>query len=98
MGNNGTAETLFVVASTDMAGVNIMMERIREQMNTLPLLQAGGGTLRVTADSLPARVASDARTLEQQVWGVSDCGTEMILHGLGCKSNSKQEESREYAH
>jgi signal transduction histidine kinase len=98
MGNNGTAETLFVVASTDMAGVNIMMERIREQMNTLPLLQAGEGTLRVTADSLPARAASDARTLEQQVWGVSDCVTEMILHGLGCKSNSKQEESREYAH
>jgi hypothetical protein len=98
MGNNGSAETLFVVASTDMEGVNIMMNRIREQMSELPLLRSGGGTLRVTADPVPARAASDPRTLEQQVWGVSDCVTEMIMHGLGCKSNSKEEENYEHAH
>ena len=52
IGNSGPVETFFVVASTDMEQVNIMMDRIRGQVGALPQLKASG-TLRVTAEMHP---------------------------------------------
>ena len=52
-GNSGPIETFFVVASTDMKRVTIMMDRIRAQVGGLPQLKTGG-TLRVTAEMIPA--------------------------------------------
>ena len=59
-----------------------MMDRIRDQVGSLPKLKAGG-TLRVTAEPVPGPPSADPRTVEQQVWGVADAVTEMIQLGLG---------------
>ncbi len=94
---SGAAETFFVVASTDMKRVDIMMERIREQVGALPKLKASG-TLRVTAEAVPRPPAADPRTLEQQVWGVADCVTELIQQGLGSRQHFTEKESHQNAH
>jgi len=81
MESSGTGETFFVVASTDMQKVEIMMERIRDQVGGLPKLKSSG-TLRLTVEAIPAPPTADPRTLEQQVWGVADTVTELIQRGL----------------
>jgi hypothetical protein len=86
MGTSGPVETFFVVASTDMKRVHILMDRIRQEVGSLPKLKASG-TLRVTAEAIPGPPAIDPRTLEQQVWGVADYVTEVIQHGLASKPN-----------
>jgi hypothetical protein len=85
IGTGGPVETFFVVASTDMASVGTMMDRIREEIGSLPKLKAAG-TLRVTAEPVPGPAIGDARTLEQQVWGIADQVGEMIQQSLGSKS------------
>jgi signal transduction histidine kinase len=82
MGTGGPVETFFVVASTDMKRVGIMMDRIREQVGALSKLKASGA-LRVTAEPIPGRPDADPRTLEQQVWGVADYVTGIVQQGLG---------------
>ena len=56
-GRAAPIETFFVVASTDMERVSIMMDRIREQVGALPQLKASG-TLRVTAETIPGPPAA----------------------------------------
>jgi hypothetical protein len=41
-GTSGPVETFFVVASTDMKRVTIMMDRIRDQVGSLPQLKTSG--------------------------------------------------------
>jgi signal transduction histidine kinase len=96
-GTSGPVETLFVVASTDMDQVGILMDRIRDQIGTLPRLKAGG-SLRVTAEKIPAPPAADPRTLEQQVWGIADYVSEVVQQGLGSKENFTEKENHENAH
>ena len=79
--SSGPVEGFFVVASTDMERVGIMMERIRSQVGALPQLQASG-TLRVAAEPIPAPPAADPRILQQQVWGVADYVTGIIQQDL----------------
>lgn len=86
MGASGYAEAFFVVASTDMERVGILIDRIRDQVGALPQLKASG-TLRVTAELIPPPPEADPRTLEQQVWGVADHVTEIIQEGLLKKEN-----------
>ncbi len=97
MGARGAVETFFVVASTDMERVNIMMDRIREQVGGLPKLKASG-TMRVTAEMVPAPPAGDSMTLEQQVWSVADYVSGIIQMGLESKTNFTEKENHEYAH
>src|SRR5258708_366901 len=59
-GTSGPVEPFFVVASTDMERVSILMDRIRDQIGAIPRLKAGG-TLRVTAEKIPDPPAADAR-------------------------------------
>jgi sigma-B regulation protein RsbU (phosphoserine phosphatase) len=92
MGTSGTAETFFVVASTDMTRVTIMMDRIRDQLGALPKLKASG-LLRVTAEPIPGQFASDPKTLEQQVWGVADYVTGIVQQGLGNQQNFTEKEN-----
>jgi signal transduction histidine kinase len=96
-GTSGPVETFFVVASTDMERVGILMDRIRDQIGSLPRLKAGG-TLRVTAEKIPVAPAADSRTLEQQVWGIADYVTEVVQQGLGSKQNFTAKENHENAH
>jgi signal transduction histidine kinase len=85
MGTTGPVETFFVVASTDMQGAGIMMERIRKQVGAQPKLKASG-TLRVTAEMVPGFSTADSRILEQQVWGVAEYVTEFIQKDLEAHS------------
>jgi len=94
MGTGGPVETFFVVASTDMERVSVMMDRIRNQVGALPQLKAGG-ILRVTAEMIPAPPAGDPRTLEQQVWGVADYVTEIIQQGLVSRHNLTEKENKD---
>ena len=96
-GNSGPIETFFVVASTDMKRVTIMMDRIRAQVGGLPQLKTGG-TLRVTAEMIPAPPFADARTLEQQIWGIADYVTEIIQQGLSSRHNVTEKENYQHAH
>ena len=97
MGSSGPVETFYVVASTDMERVPIMMERIRSQVGAQPQLKAGG-TLQVTAQTIPAQSAGDPRTLEEQVFGVADYVTGIIQQGLGNKPNVQEKENGNHAH
>jgi signal transduction histidine kinase len=97
MGTSGLVETFFVVASTGMNCVSIMMDRIRDQVGTLPQLKASG-TLRVTAEAIPGPPAADPRTLEQQVWGVADYVAGVIQQGLWSKPNFTEKENHKNAH
>ena len=105
-GGSGPSETFFVVASTDMAHVDIMIERIRAQVLALPRLQASS-TLRVTAEKIycPASddlrsddlKSDDPRSVEERVAGVAACVTEIIQHSLKSKPNINQKETHENA-
>ncbi len=96
MASSGPVETFFVVASTDMERVSIMMDRIRSQVGALPQLQSSG-TLRVAAEPIPAPPPADPRTLEQQIWGVADYVTGIIQQNLCSGNNFNQKETRQNA-
>jgi len=93
MGTSGRVENFFVVASTDMQRVGIMMDRIRDQVGALPQLKVSG-TLRVTAEPILGPPADDPRILEQQVWGVADHVTGIIQQGLWSKQNFSERENQ----
>jgi hypothetical protein len=96
MGTSGPVQTFFVVASTNMANVGIMMDRIRDQVGSLSQLRTSG-TLRVTAEMIPGPPAGDPRTLEQQIWGVADYVTQIIQQGLWSKPNITEKENQSNA-
>lgn len=91
MESSGAVETFFIVASTDMERVSVMMDRIHDQVGALPKLKASG-TLRVAAEKLPSSSTADSRTLEEQVWGVADYITESIQQGLCSKQDFTEKE------
>jgi signal transduction histidine kinase len=97
MGTSGPTETFFVVASTDMNKVSVMMDRIRDQADALPQLKASG-TLRITAETIPGPPVDDPKTLEQQVWEISDRVTQIIQQGLWSKTNTTEKENQDVAH
>jgi signal transduction histidine kinase len=86
-GNSGLVQTFFVLASTNMERVTVLMDRICDQVGKLPQLKASG-KMRVMAEAIPAAPTGDARTLEQQVRGVADYVSQVIQQGLWTKSNS----------
>jgi len=86
MGTAGPAETFFVVASTDLERSNIMMNRIRGQLEACPGLK-DGGTLQVNAEAVVLPSSQKARSGAEQVREVADRVTEMIMANLGCKQN-----------
>ena len=96
LGSSGPVETFFVVASTDMRRVSIMMDRIRAQVGAVPKLKASG-TLQVTAEIIPVLPAADLRNLEQQIRGVADHVTEIIQRGLTSKQNLTEKENHKHA-
>jgi hypothetical protein len=97
MGNGSPMETFFVVAGTDTERAKILMQRIRDQIGGLAQFKASG-TLQVSAEGVPMPQADDARTLEQQIWGVADSVTEMIQRDLGRKLCKQQTVSEQENH
>ena len=80
MASAGFTDTIYVVASTDMLRVPIMLNRIEEQMKTLKQLQTSG-TLKLSAEAIDGVVISQAQTIEQQVQAVARRVEETILAG-----------------
>ncbi len=75
---SGFTDTIYVVASTDMLRVGIMLHRIEEQMKAVEQL-GKSGTLKLSAEPLEGIAASPVQTLEQQIQAVAKCVHETIL-------------------
>jgi sigma-B regulation protein RsbU (phosphoserine phosphatase) len=84
MGTSGAAETIFVVASTDLQQSGVMTARIREQLERVADLKA---KCTVTIAALQIELPSDSRggTLEQQVQAVAGSVGQTILRSMDRK-------------
>jgi hypothetical protein len=80
-GSVGSTETLFVAASTGLEGAQIMMKRIREQLEARADFKAAG-SLKVSATAVPLSSTTDGKTLEEQVQAVAERITEMSISTL----------------
>ena len=84
MRNTDSNETFFVVASTDLDRAEVMMKRIREQ------LQAGAGfkttgVLKVSASAVPLPSTGDGKPLKELLQMVADRITETAMLALVSK-------------
>jgi signal transduction histidine kinase len=89
---NGPEDTFYVVASTDMERVNIMITRILEQIGTLTHLKTTG---TVNASARPVVFSKDIRTkaIEQQVLEVANTITQIVLADLSLMNGFNQKEN-----
>jgi hypothetical protein len=97
MGSNGVAETFFVVASTDMERVNIMLTRIGEQLGALPQLKENA-SLQVSAQPVALDASAVSRGLEEQVQSVAEQVTQAIILDLGYKTEATKETKNVHRH
>jgi sigma-B regulation protein RsbU (phosphoserine phosphatase) len=81
MGKSGPDETFFVVASTDMEHVEIMLARVSEQLGELPPVKAAG-TVHVTAQAIVMESTKMPMKLKEQVQAVAARVTEMLRQEL----------------
>ena len=81
MASAGFTDTIYVVASTDMLRVPIMLSRIEEQMTTLTPLQIAG-TIKLSAEAIEGITVSPVQTIEQQIQAVARRVEEAILAGV----------------
>jgi hypothetical protein len=89
MRNTDSNETFFVVASTDLDRAEVMMKRIREQ------LEAGtgfktAGVLKVSASAVPLPSTEDGKPLKELVQMVADRITETAMLALASKPSSNR--------
>jgi hypothetical protein len=84
LGNNGTSETFFVAASTDLDGAEIMMKRLRGQLAAIPALNAAA-VLKVSATAVPLPPTEESRPLEELVQTVADRINETVMLALAPK-------------
>ena len=77
----GPEQSFFVVASTNLERAEVMMSRIRGQIEMLPELKAGGefeiSASAIPLTGLPGMGSGEAKSLEAQVAAVADRITEM---------------------
>jgi signal transduction histidine kinase len=85
----GPAQTLFVVASTNLIRAEILMARIREQLGKLPDLEASVD-LEVSASAVTLPNPAAGLTLEEQVQEVADRVTETARLELSAERNSTE--------
>jgi signal transduction histidine kinase len=76
VGASGAEQTFFVVASTDLKRSEIMLARIREQMNRLEELSASGSFTLAASEIRVSDLAGSS--LEKQVQQFADRVTEMV--------------------
>jgi hypothetical protein len=88
MGNTGTSETFFVTASTDLERAEVMMKRIREQLEAGAGFKAAG-FLKVSATAVLLPSAEDGKSLEGRVQAVADRVTEMAMLALASNVSPK---------
>ena len=73
-----TTYTLFVAASTGLEGAEIMMKRIREQLEAGASFKAAG-LVTVSATAVPLPSPEDGKALPELVQAVADRVTEMVM-------------------
>lgn len=81
MAASGPEQTLFIVASTDMSRVPIMVARMRGQMEKLEGLTANG-EFEMSAVEIPLPGGSPDQSLDEQVRAVADRVTAMVQAAL----------------
>jgi signal transduction histidine kinase len=84
VGNGGTSETFFVAASTDLAGAEVMMKRIREQLEAGAGFE-GAGLLKVSATAVLLPSTENVTPLEELVEAAADQITDMTMSALASK-------------
>jgi signal transduction histidine kinase len=87
-GNVGLTETLFVAASTDLERAQVMMKRIREQLEAGAGFKAAG-LLKVSATNVPLTAREDGGAVEEMVQAVADRITEMTMLAVSPKQASE---------
>jgi signal transduction histidine kinase len=87
-GNVGLTETLFVAASTDLERAQVMMKRIREQLEAGAGFKAAG-LLKVSATDVPLTAREDGGAVEEMVQAVADRITEMTMLAVSPKQASE---------
>jgi len=85
-GNVGLSETFFVAASTDLARAEIMMKRIREQLEAGAGFKAAG-ILKVSATAVPWPSTGEGKALEEQVQALAERVTEMAMAAIAPKTS-----------
>jgi signal transduction histidine kinase len=88
---NGPEDTFYVVASTDMDRVKIMITRIVEQVSVLTHLKATG-TVEASARPVIVSAAMQSKPLDKQVEEVAQTVTEMVLADLTSLNSFIQKE------
>jgi sigma-B regulation protein RsbU (phosphoserine phosphatase) len=86
MASPGQGQSFFVVASTDLERAEIMMARVRGQMEKMPELKASG-EFEISATAVPLAPTSGTESLEglsldKQVAALADRMTEMVRAAL----------------
>jgi signal transduction histidine kinase len=83
-GNVGPSETFFVAASTDLERAEIMMKRIRQQLEAGAGFKAAG-LLKLSASAVPLPSTENGKPLEDLVQAFADEVTEMAMFALPTK-------------
>jgi signal transduction histidine kinase len=87
MATPGPEQTFLVVASTDLAGAEIMMTRIREQLQSV-LDSKSAGELEVSALPVPLVDLGPGQTLEERVREIAGRVTEIARTALAQQSST----------
>lgn len=90
MAGSGPEQTFFVVASTDMERVQIMLKRIREQLGKVEEL-TDYGQLEVSASKILLPDTSDGTSVYLQVHEVAERVIEMTKEALGGTQDYNQQ-------
>ena len=93
MGSAGAGETFFVAASTDLERAEIMMKRIREQLEAGAGFQSAGD-LKVSATAVPLPSREEGRPLEELVQAVAERIKETAMSALGSKLGPERADGR----
>jgi len=93
MAGNGPVETFFVVASTDMQRVGIMISRVKEQLGAVASLK-NSGTIEVSAAPIAVVLTPEIWTLDEQVDAVAETVRLMVIQELAGAHGRTEKENR----
>lgn len=92
MAKTGLEDTLYVVASTDMERVKIMITRIVEQISLLTTLK-NTGTVQASARPVPFPSSMQTKAIDKQVEEVARVIEEMVLGDLSSMNSFATKEN-----
>ena len=81
LGTTGLGETFLIVASTDLAGANVLTQRITEQLDRSQEVKAGA-TFKILATPVQLPSSAGDKPLEKLVQEVADSMNGMVLAAL----------------